>query len=102
LVDRRREKLKELKRQISRYQDVLADAMSKDFGFRAPAESKMLDLLGSMLEANHAIAHLKRWMKPSRRATDGAHECPGSFRGAVGECEVRVLISLADKFPQAP
>src|SRR4030095_10305449 len=70
LADRRREKIKALKRQISRYQDVLADAMSKDFGFRAPAESKMLDLLGSMLEANHAIAHLKRWMKPSRRATE--------------------------------
>ena len=70
LADRRREKIKALKRQISRYQDVLADAMSKDFGFRAPAKSKMLDLLGSMLEANHAIAHLKRWMKPSRRATE--------------------------------
>ena len=70
LADRRRERIKALKRQISRYQDVLADAMSKDFGFRAPAESKMLDLLGSMLEANHAIAHLKRWMKPSRRATE--------------------------------
>ena len=30
----------------------------------------MLDLLGSTLEANHAIAHLKRWMRPSRRATE--------------------------------
>ena len=70
LAERRREKIKALKRQISRYQDVLADAMSTDFGFRAPAESKMLDLLGSMLEADHAIAHLKSWMKPSRRATE--------------------------------
>ena len=30
----------------------------------------MLDLLGSVLEANHAISHLKRWMKPSRRSTE--------------------------------
>ena len=67
---RRRANIKALKRQISRYQDVLAEAMSRDFGFRAPTESKMLDLLGSTLEANHAIAHLKRWMKPSRRATE--------------------------------
>jgi coniferyl-aldehyde dehydrogenase len=67
---RRRASIKALKRQISRYQDVLADAMSRDFGFRAPTESKMLDLLGSMLEANHAISHLKSWMKPSRRATE--------------------------------
>lgn len=67
---RRRASIKALKRQISRYQDVLAEAMSRDFGFRAPTELKMLDLLGSTLEANHAIAHLKRWMKPSRRATE--------------------------------
>lgn len=67
---RRRANIKALKRQISRYQDVLAEAMSRDFGFRAPTKSKMLDLLGSTLEANHAIAHLKRWMRPSRRATE--------------------------------
>lgn len=62
--------LKALKKQISRYQDVLADAISRDFGHRAHAESKMLDLLGSTMELNHAIAHLKRWMKPSRRSTE--------------------------------
>jgi coniferyl-aldehyde dehydrogenase len=69
-ASRRRASIKALKRQISRYQDVLASAMSRDFGFRAPTESKMLDLLGSTLEAKHAIAHLKGWMKPSRRATE--------------------------------
>jgi coniferyl-aldehyde dehydrogenase len=63
-------KLKALKIQISRYQDLLAEAMSKDFGFRSLTESKMLDLLGSMLDINHTIAHLKRWMKPSRRSTE--------------------------------
>ncbi|HEY2256093.1 MAG TPA: coniferyl aldehyde dehydrogenase [Variovorax sp.] len=66
----RRQRLKALKRQVQRYQDRLADAMSSDFGFRSPAESKMLDLLGSMLEANHAISHLRRWMRPSRRSTE--------------------------------
>lgn len=62
--------LRALKRQVQRYQDVLATAMSKDFGYRAPAESKMLDLLGVMLESNHAIRHLRRWMRPSRRSTE--------------------------------
>ncbi len=69
-AEARRAKLKALKQQISRYQDVLVAAMSQDFGFRAPAESKMLDLLGATLDANHAISQLKRWMKPSRRATE--------------------------------
>ena len=63
-------RLKALKRQTQRYQDLLAEAMSADFGHRPAAESKMLDLLGSVLDANHAIAHVKRWMKPSRRSTE--------------------------------
>jgi coniferyl-aldehyde dehydrogenase len=66
----RRTSLKALKKQIHRYQDLLAEAISQDFGFRSPAESKMLDILGSTLEINHAISHLGRWMRPSRRATE--------------------------------
>jgi len=66
----RRAQLRALKRQMHRYQDVLADAMSSDFGFRSHAESKMLDLLGSTLEINHAISHVRRWMRPSRRSTE--------------------------------
>ena len=66
----RRAQLKALRHQLQRYQDVLADAMSADFGFRAPDESKMLDLLGSTMEINHAISHLRKWMKPSRRSTE--------------------------------
>ena len=69
-LDERRTNLRALKKQLSRYQDLLAEAMSEDFGFRAPAESKMLDILGSTLEISHALSHLKRWMKPSRRATE--------------------------------
>lgn len=69
-ANQRRAHLKALKRQVGRYQDLLADAMSRDFGFRAPAESKMLDLLGSMLELNHAASHVRAWMRPSRRRTE--------------------------------
>jgi len=66
----RREALLRLKHALLRHQDVLADAMSQDFGFRAAAESKMLDILGSTLEINHALRHLKRWMRPRRRSTE--------------------------------
>ena len=66
----RKAKLKALKTQIRRYQDLLCTAMSADFGFRSHTESKLLDLLGSVFDANHAIAHVRRWMKPSRRATE--------------------------------
>ncbi len=63
-------KLRALKKQICRYQDVFTDALSKDFGFRHATESKLLDLLGSVLDADHAMTHIKRWMKPSRRRTE--------------------------------
>jgi coniferyl-aldehyde dehydrogenase len=66
----RRHQLRALKRQLHRYQDLLAEAMSQDFGFRSPAESKMLDILGSTLEINHAISHVGGWMKPSRRSAE--------------------------------
>jgi len=69
-ANERRNKLRALKKQVSRYQDVLADAMSADFGFRAPAESKMFDLLGSTLELNHLISHVGTWMKPSKRRAE--------------------------------
>ena len=69
-ADERIERLRLLKRQTQRYQDLLAGAMSADFGYRPAAESKMLDLLGSVLDANHAISHVRRWMRPSRRSTE--------------------------------
>ncbi len=66
----RRAHLTSLKTQLGRYQDLLADAASRDFGFRAPAETRMLDVLAAILGIQHARAHLRKWMKPSRRTTE--------------------------------
>ncbi|TXH87010.1 MAG: coniferyl aldehyde dehydrogenase [Rhodoferax sp.] len=66
----RKDRLKALKRQLLRYQDVLIEAIDKDFGGRAAAETKMLDILPTTLEINHAITHLRRWMRPSQRHTE--------------------------------
>ncbi len=60
-------KLKALKQQLARHQDLLADAMCRDFGHRPPIESKIFDLLGTALDIGHTIAHVRRWMKPQRR-----------------------------------
>jgi coniferyl-aldehyde dehydrogenase len=69
-ADERIARLRALKKQISRYQDLLAEAMSKDFGYRSHGESKIFDLLSSAMDVNHTIAQVKRWMKPSRRHTE--------------------------------
>lgn len=69
-LDARRTKLFKLKKQIIRYQDVIAAAINSDFSSRSVDESKLLDLLGSVLEAEHAIRHLRKWMRPSKRRTE--------------------------------
>lgn len=69
-LEARRTKLHQLKKQIIRYQDALAAAINSDFSSRSLDESKLLDLLGSVLEADHAIHHLRRWMRPSKRRTE--------------------------------
>lgn len=48
----------------------MAAAINSDFSSRSLDESKLLDLLGSVLEADHAIHHLRRWMRPSKRRTE--------------------------------
>ncbi|RKF18022.1 coniferyl aldehyde dehydrogenase [Alginatibacterium sediminis] len=62
--------LSDLKRQLQRYQDLFATAISQDFGNRAHTESKFADILGPILDINHVRSHLKRWMKPSKRRTE--------------------------------
>lgn len=70
LASERIGKLQALKRQLGRYQDLLAEAMSRDFGHRSPIESKVFDLLGTTLDINHTLSHLRRWMKPACRRNE--------------------------------
>lgn len=55
---------------LQRHQDAIAAAINADFGVRAHAESKLVDVMGPLLEARHILSHLSRWMKPRRRATE--------------------------------
>lgn len=66
----RKARLQALKRQLARYQDVLADAMNQDFGGRSHTESIMADVLAPILDINHVIRHLNGWMKIKRRPTE--------------------------------
>jgi len=66
----RKAKLKALKALLKRYQDRIAVAVSADFGGRSPAETKLVEVLGPILEINHALHRLRQWMEPQRRATE--------------------------------
>jgi coniferyl-aldehyde dehydrogenase len=66
----RRARLRALRDAVRRHQDAIAAAISADFGGRSPFESKFADLIGPVLEAGHALRHLRRWMRPQRRRTE--------------------------------
>ncbi|MGR5286170.1 coniferyl aldehyde dehydrogenase [Vibrio maritimus] len=66
----RKQRLQALKTQLTRYQDVLAEAMSDDFGGRSHTESIMADVMAPVLDIKHVLSHLKGWMKSQRRPTE--------------------------------
>jgi len=61
----RRRKLSALLDAILERRDAILDAAQADLG-RHPAETNIIELLPLIGEVKHAIAHLKRWMKPKR------------------------------------
>ena len=66
----RKSKLKALRDAIKRHQDAMVAAVDADFGGRAAAETKLIDVLGPVLGINHALAGLRGWMQPRRRRTE--------------------------------
>lgn len=66
----RKARLQALIAALQKHSNAIAAAIHADFGIRAGAESLLVDVIGPILEARHAIRHLKRWMKPKRRSTE--------------------------------
>ena len=66
----RKEKLRRLRAALRRHRYAICEAIAQDFGGRSRTESLLADVLGPVLEINHALAHLERWMKPRRRSPE--------------------------------
>ena len=98
----RRSHLHALKRELLRHQDELAAAIARDFGWRSTNESLMLDVLPTVLEIDHLVARVRRWMKPSRRATEllflsnslSVHYQPKGVVGVIATWNFPVYLAL--------
>jgi hypothetical protein len=62
------DRLKRLKASVLRHETELHEAVHRDFR-KAPPETDISELLVFRLEVEHAIRHLRRWMRPQRVAT---------------------------------
>ncbi len=61
----RREKLTKLLEAVLARKDAIIDAVQRDLS-KHPTETNLTEVLPLVGEAKHAIANLKRWMKPQR------------------------------------
>ena len=56
-----------LKQAILMFQDQLVSAMNEDFGCRSADDTKLGDVLATVMGINYATKKLKKWLKPSKR-----------------------------------
>jgi len=63
----RKQQLKALKNALLKHQDKLVKAISADFGNRSVDESLLADIMPTTMAIDHAIKHLRDWMKPEKR-----------------------------------
>ncbi|MHA3077585.1 coniferyl aldehyde dehydrogenase [Acinetobacter sp. ANC 4636] len=66
-LQQRRMWLKQLKTLLVEHQQYIIDAISADFGHRSADETRLVEILPSVMGIQHTLKHLKKWMKPSRR-----------------------------------
>lgn len=62
--EKRLASLKQLSDVVRDHKQHLIRAVSKDFGFRAEEETKLLELFPLQDQIRHAMRHLRNWMKP--------------------------------------
>jgi len=72
----RRDALLRLKNALLAHRHELARAIDQDFGGRAAQETLFADVMPAVQGINHTLKHLRRWMRPSKRAV-GINLKPG-------------------------
>lgn len=98
----RKQQLVALKNALLKHQDKLIKAISADFGHRSDDESKLADIMPIVMSINHAIKHLREWMKPEKRkvsmlfqpATNKVMFQPLGVIGIMSPWNFPVLLSL--------
>ena len=62
--------LRQLKALVRDNADAIAQAIHADYGHRSRHETLLAEVVPVIQAVDHALKHLKQWMKPQRRAAD--------------------------------
>jgi coniferyl-aldehyde dehydrogenase len=63
----RLQQLRALKQAILKHQDKLIKAVSADFSCRSADETRLADILPTIMSIDHAVKNLRQWMQPEKR-----------------------------------
>jgi len=63
----RKQQLQALKSALLKNQEKLIKAVSADFGHRSRDETLLADIMPTIMAIDHAVKHLRDWMKPKKR-----------------------------------
>jgi coniferyl-aldehyde dehydrogenase len=99
-ADQRRTWLRALRKLLVQEQESIIQAISRDFSNRSADETRMAEIMPSILGIHYASKHLKKWMKTSRRAV-GLPFQPASTRVIYQPLGVvRVMIKMSESTPE--
>ncbi len=66
----RRQRLQALRDFLLDHREAICEAIARDYGHRSHHETLLTELMPALKEIEHALSHLRSWMKPRRRAVD--------------------------------
>lgn len=69
-LDERKSDLKKLQALVRDNRDAIVAAIAADYGHRSTHETLFAEIFPVLDGVDHALKHLKKWMKPQRRAVD--------------------------------
>lgn len=69
-ANERRADLQSLRALISENVDAIAQAISADYGHRSRHETLLSEVVPVIQGVDHALKHVKQWMKPQQRSVD--------------------------------
>ena len=98
----RRADLQRLRRAFHARLDEMARAVSEDFGHRSTHESLIADGMTVLVEIDHMLSHLRRWMRPQRRgvgwrlwpASAHVHHVPLGVVGVIAPWNYPVNLAI--------